>query len=453
MKLIHLIEYSLEKEIKMRGHKLLPAIKNDTHFYEQVKDKDPEDQMQELYRRLEDMDPTPNFKFVPWIAKQYSDQKFRIEDSSRVSTVLSEFKKLQPHLKKYGHSADLNQYNFHSLEEMIDSIQSGDDSSDHQSNKLEGVDLDEVEVLYDGPYGLLVIPKTEEASCELGKGTKWCTAALHSDNMFNYYSKDGSLYIWIDKDGSKYQFHFETMQFMDDKDVPIDRDKLNYFRTEHPVLKKFFKEKEKENVDINGPAWAYKYAKYAIKGRWPEGEEVIKTDPEQAYWYAKEIIKGRWPEGEEVFKTDPDWAFKYAKEIIKGRWPEGEEVFKTDPDWAFKYAKEIIKGRWPEGEEIFKTDPDMALRYAKEVVGGRWPEGEDTIKTYIGSSIEYANDIIGGRWKKAEEMAKTDPEWAYYYALDVIKGPWPEGEEVINSDPDWAYYYARDVVDGQKEEG
>ena len=42
------------------------------------------------------------------------------------------------------------------------------------------------------------------------------------------------------------------------------------------------------------PEWAYWYAKYAIQGRWPEAEDVIKSSPEWAYWYANDVIKGRW---------------------------------------------------------------------------------------------------------------------------------------------------------------
>jgi len=43
------------------------------------------------------------------------------------------------------------------------------------------------------------------------------------------------------------------------------------------------------------PYWAYWYAFHAIKGRWLEAEDTIRTDAEDAYWYARHVIKGRWP--------------------------------------------------------------------------------------------------------------------------------------------------------------
>jgi len=37
-------------------------------------------------------------------------------------------------------------------------------------------------------------PNTVESSCRLGKGTKWCTTASGSANMFDHYNKQGNLY-------------------------------------------------------------------------------------------------------------------------------------------------------------------------------------------------------------------------------------------------------------------
>jgi hypothetical protein len=81
----------------------------------------------------------------------------------------------------------------------------------------------EVDVVYTSDRWTVKIPRTEWASCELGKGTEWCTAATKSDNRFESYNSDGLLYVLFNKeDNSRYQLHFETNQFMDvnDKEVP-----------------------------------------------------------------------------------------------------------------------------------------------------------------------------------------------------------------------------------------
>jgi hypothetical protein len=79
---------------------------------------------------------------------------------------------------------------------------------------------------------------------------------------------------------------------------------------------------ELERHIATDPKWAYHYARYIIKGRWPEGETVIATDPVNAYLYACMLIKDRWAEAESTIATDPQLAYYYARYVIKDCWPE-----------------------------------------------------------------------------------------------------------------------------------
>ena len=72
-------------------------------------------------------------------------------------------------------------------------------------------------------------------------------------------------------------------------------------------------------------------------------EEIRIFNAEQAYRYAYYAIGGRWPEGEEAIKNEPLWAYHYTRFIINGRWPEGEEVIKNDPGYAYRYARDVIR--------------------------------------------------------------------------------------------------------------
>ena len=119
----------------------------------------------------------------------------------------------------------------------------------------------------------------------------------------------------------------------------------------------------------------------------PPTEEEL-TDPYWAYFYAKYIIKGRWPKGEETIAKDPKWAYFYAEVVIRGRWPEAEKII-ANSRWAYRYARDVIGGRWPEGEETIAKDPEWAYTYAKYVIGGRWPEAEETI-----AKSEYKNQYL-----------------------------------------------------------
>ena len=291
-----LLEYNQQKTIQNLGEKILQANK---------KELKPLSSPIEILTKLEQMDPSSNNQYTVWIVRQYIANQFRLEDVNRIYETLATFSKLKNKLPI--EQRDIGKFTFHALEDLVDShsnVKLGDTSVDGLNYKH----IDEMEVLYNGPYGKLIIPKTEEASKELGKGTKWCTAA-NKDNMFDEYNKNGPLYVWIDKSGKKYQLHFETYQMMDDKDEPISREKLDEFRVKNPILSKLFRDKEQEI--IKDPNIAIKYVTDILKRRWPEAEPYIMKDPNTAVKYAIDVIKGRWPEAEPYIMKDPSSAFIY----------------------------------------------------------------------------------------------------------------------------------------------
>ena len=76
-------------------------------------------------------------------------------------------------------------------------------------------------------YEIFKFPKGSKelygASCELGSGTDWCTATGRTDSFFQDYISQGDIYVIISKSDpkEKYQFHYETGQFMDSGDRGI----------------------------------------------------------------------------------------------------------------------------------------------------------------------------------------------------------------------------------------
>ena len=83
----------------------------------------------------------------------------------------------------------------------------------------------EVDVLMDTEQWRVVVPRTVAASRFYGKGTRWCTASSGDDapGHFNAYSRKGPLIIAINHgDQRRWQFHFESGQYMDEQDEPID---------------------------------------------------------------------------------------------------------------------------------------------------------------------------------------------------------------------------------------
>ena len=90
---------------------------------------------------------------------------------------------------------------------------------------------EEAEKLYEDNNHVLWIPKTHNASCQLGSQTTWCTAANSSASLkhFQNYTKDGPLFILINKQtNDKWQFHKESRQYMDKADQNVNINKVLY---------------------------------------------------------------------------------------------------------------------------------------------------------------------------------------------------------------------------------
>ena len=78
--------------------------------------------------------------------------------------------------------------------------------------------------IYESPEWIIGIPTTLESSVPFGEYTSWCTTSSHG-RYYNHYTQQGDLFILLNKeDGALYQFHFETMSFMNEHDQSIDMD-------------------------------------------------------------------------------------------------------------------------------------------------------------------------------------------------------------------------------------
>lgn len=64
-----------------------------------------------------------------------------------------------------------------------------------QDKKLKG----QKDIIYDGPKWRVVVPKSHQASCAYGSGTKWCTTTKNDDSNFKQYTTDAILFYLIDK--------------------------------------------------------------------------------------------------------------------------------------------------------------------------------------------------------------------------------------------------------------
>jgi len=385
-----------------QGPKLLSALKKD-RLADQSMTAD------QLTLELESMDPLKG-KSLQWLVNRYAEGNFKLEDAPRVSTSLSDFAKKKNQLAK----KDLNQYR--SLSELEDAVEDAVEVKSKKQQKAE-IKTEGADVVYKSSTYSIVKLKTEEAACYYGKGTKWCTAS-DNNNMFNRYNDEGPIYVILDHvNNRKFQVQVTTAQFMDEKDEPVDYQRL---RKQYPAMQKIAVHDANDwikGVDIEDHEQLadtiIRLANDVFGGRWPEAEDVISEDGVLAYNYAIYILKQPWPAAEAAIAADAGAAYRYAKGVLKQPWPAGEAAIATKPISAYNYASDVIKGPWSAGEAAIATDPYSAYNYAKRVLKKQWPAGEAAIATIAG--------------------------FAYQYARDVIKKPWPAGEAAIASEP----YYAR----------
>jgi len=241
-------EYTEPQLVQLFGGKALAHFKQE---FPNKKTTTPD----QLVSAITKLDPSPDKKYSFWLLGNYAryspanaDNQVRgiarYEDiGSRAVPALKLFDKLVRTGKIPPESRDINRLK--SLSQLEDVVGPFVEKVKPESNK-ELADATEqafytsgeAELVYNSAQVKVVIPKTEEASCYFGVNTRWCTAG-QKNNRFEYYNKDGPLYIILIKAANKrYQFHFaDGGQFMDEQDKEINPQEL---ANKYPILWQIF---------------------------------------------------------------------------------------------------------------------------------------------------------------------------------------------------------------------
>jgi hypothetical protein len=188
-----------------------------------------------------------------WLINLYRAGNLKIEDLYKAKEYLTLYYRNSSDLIKQG--VDIKLENYKDLPSLYQIIKNYKDSQKPDS-KIEDeseiitnkyfLNNKQAEKIFEDSQWLVVSPKTLEASKFYGCTSEWCT--LFPD-MFNKYSSEGPLYIIIDKTETneklnpfrRYQFHFESEQYMDmyDRDI-FDEDYYEENNDELPnVLEEF----------------------------------------------------------------------------------------------------------------------------------------------------------------------------------------------------------------------
>ena len=208
---------------------------------------------EDMIRKLIALDPTYRGNenlgnYGRWILSIYNKGNLKEEDFYKVTDYLNTF---EENKKKF---TNKDIFQFKSLPDLYNAIQqiSGEDtelSARQQQRELKKQGMKDAKLLFEDEKWQVWTPTSYEASCKLGAGTAWCTASGKHSGYYDDYTRNGTLYIMINKEDpeDKYQFHFETSSFMDSDDRSIElMDFLDY----NPSLKMFYANLTKEKPEI-----------------------------------------------------------------------------------------------------------------------------------------------------------------------------------------------------------
>jgi hypothetical protein len=238
--IVQLNEYSREVTAQKLGASLLQKFQKEPPQWQTriVGDTGNNDRatLDRLLASVEQADPTKNKQYVPWIIRTYvNSPSLKFEDAvSKVNEPLKKFFKLVSKKQIPAPNNDIGR-----IKDLATLVQTVDQYPDIEDQPKD-VDRGQALEVYKDADLRIIEPIDQTAACYYGQGTKWCTAAKQN-NMFYRYDKEGKLYIIIPTKpahaGEKYQFHFPTKQFMDEKD---HRASLIELRSRFPQLADIF---------------------------------------------------------------------------------------------------------------------------------------------------------------------------------------------------------------------
>lgn len=194
----------------------------------------------EVIDKVIDIDPTKKKSYSQWLLSKWGDESHTIVDNlenGRIEQLFQHYKEHQDiQIKDCPSVAD-------GLRAFVPEEDSVLTKSTQPTTYIENLEKEvdselanDFDIVFDEDDWVIAVPNTYEAECKLGENMKWCTANSFG-NGYSYYerylSQGGKFYVNFDMANSesrngkdypytRYQFHFESRQFMDKDDNPVD---------------------------------------------------------------------------------------------------------------------------------------------------------------------------------------------------------------------------------------
>ena len=360
-----LIEYNRNTMVRMMGKQLLKSFAqgNDIRLANQPQFRTPENtydsnkMVDYVLTALEQADPTTTKIYTPWLAREYVKQNIkRLEDASAHATnalsLYDTYKRSGVFPSEY---KDIMRISYNQLLTFIRS---------YDAPPTELKDKGRSTQVYSDSEVRVIVPEDERAACYYGQGTRWCTSATKGTNYFNQYARQGKLYILLPThpkdDGEKYQLHFESDQYMDEDDDPIDISWL--LKTRFPSLLPFFLKNEPElktfvifsddTILENIGAQIHQYAMDHVN------ELIMEWESEDEWFYDWQLEQAL-EKGYVDADGEVDWDLAHDDDSINNYMEYNSEAgdFYKHMDSALKISASAMRTMAEEMEEYLDNGP------------------------------------------------------------------------------------------------
>jgi len=143
---------------------------------------------QATFDKLKAFDPTPTFKYLEKIVEFYLES-----NPTNLEQVFADYHHL--HTKNQVKTRDINKFkSFSDLSKEVEDV-----IKTYSQKTATKVKSKDAEVVFENDKWLVIIPRTFEASCKYGSGTKWCTTMAGGKHYRSYTQKGITLYYVISK--------------------------------------------------------------------------------------------------------------------------------------------------------------------------------------------------------------------------------------------------------------
>ena len=241
MKIIELLlEYNRTITQQRFGPQIINAARQDKQWLMHLKDT-PDDKLINLVLMLiEDQDPTTNKEYTQWMVRLFVTGNLNITE---VDPML-----LQAHWigkrRKMIKNPQLLDINTIKSYPAFESMMNKEDIETILTPKQ--IDKGDADKVYEDNQVRIIIPHDETAACYYGLATKWCTAASKSENEFDNYNEDGTLFILLPRQRmytrEKYQIYIDDnvgmIEAKNDKDKNVSQTEL--LKNRFPGALEFF---------------------------------------------------------------------------------------------------------------------------------------------------------------------------------------------------------------------